>query len=216
MGTLSSKPTLLNQPKEIVMSRPEGTKHTCPEGYTLIEKSIDPDYEPVLEDGEILLIKAGNKHYTGTYGGGKDISHYDICFQPPASTTTTAPPVTTTQPPPTTSTTAPPVTTTTSTPPPTTVPETTTTTSPEVTTTTGVDSTTSTVPESTTSTQVTFTIPTTPTSIYTTTTTESPVCEAACGELPHTGANADIAGIGGLVLGAGVLLTVIAKRLKKF
>ena len=185
------------------MSRPEGTKHTCPEGYTLIEKSIDPDYEPVLEDGQILLIKAGNEHYTGTYGGGKDISHYDICFQPPASTTTTAPPVTTTQPPPTTSTTAPPVTTTTSTPPPTTVPETTTTTSPEVTTTTVIASTTTTP-------QVTTTVPVT-------TTTVVVQCEQEpCDELPHTGTNADIAGIGGLVLGAGVILTVIAKRLKKF
>ena len=209
------------------MSRPKGTKHECPDGYELIAKSIDPDHEPVLQDGQVLLIKAGPNHYVGHNPTGKDISHFDVCgpeipptttTQPPPVTTTSPPPVTTTtsQPPVTTTTQPPPITTTTSTPPPTTVPETTTTTSPEVTTTTGVDSTTSTVPESTTSTQVTFTIPTTPTSIYTTTTTESPVCEAACGELPHTGANADIAGIGGLVLGAGVLLTVIARRLKKF
>ena len=58
-----SPPT--NQLKEIEMSRPKGTKHECPDGYELIAKSIDPDHEPVLQDGQVLLIKAGPNHYVG-------------------------------------------------------------------------------------------------------------------------------------------------------
>ena len=81
------------------MTRPSGTQHTCPEGTELIAKSIDPSSPPSLEAGQVLLIKAGPEHFTGSYPGTKDISHYDVCQGdvPPV----TVPPVTVVTVPPT-------------------------------------------------------------------------------------------------------------------
>jgi hypothetical protein len=82
----------------VAAERPPGTEHTCPEGYEIVEQSIDPGSgPPELGDGQVLLIKVAAQHYVGSYDGDQDVSHYDICGPvKPEPTTTTEKPATTT------------------------------------------------------------------------------------------------------------------------